>query len=382
MKKMILLLVVLFSASILAEGPYLSTDGNLQVDSIKDSDGVDFVSNLDNEPESFNRSPFNIKDFKEFNPEIKIVYNFNATNIGATDFTLEVKAAGEIIKDELTSTSGTITFNLNEVYSPENMPLSSKSTNSFELVLTADYTNSEGAEDTESITFKLYYDTVAPEKPKSFTLSPGEKSITVNWTYPDDTEADDYAKNKIFYVKSSENTDDGVTFSEEESESGTSFKINNLENNVEYSVKMLTIDFAGNESEETEIKTASPIPSDDFYEYYEKNGGTEDGGHCFIATAAYGSYNNGMVKILRNFRDSYLPKSVIDTYYKYSPPLANVIANSKVLSFITRIILEPFVIYANFFLHASLLFKFLILAIFSLLLFVKVKVRLEGVYNV
>jgi len=56
----------------------------------------------------------------------------------------------------------------------------------------------------------------------------------------------------------------------------------------------------------------------------------DDDGWCFIATAAYGSYMDSHVDILRQFRDSYLMttpvgRGLVSAYYRLSPPLARFI---------------------------------------------------------
>lgn len=66
-----------------------------------------------------------------------------------------------------------------------------------------------------------------------------------------------------------------------------------------------------------------------------------DSGNCFIATAAYGSYNFSTVIELREFRDKHLQKSLagrkfIQYYYLISPPIAKVIAKNEFLRLITR----------------------------------------------
>jgi len=76
------------------------------------------------------------------------------------------------------------------------------------------------------------------------------------------------------------------------------------------------------------------------------SGGGGEG--CFIATAAYGSYMEPAVMILREFRDTYLLTNPIGTafvhlYYRTSPPLASFIAKHKKLRTMTRWTLTPII---------------------------------------
>jgi Tol biopolymer transport system component len=76
--------------------------------------------------------------------------------------------------------------------------------------------------------------------------------------------------------------------------------------------------------------------------------GDDDGGGCFIATAAYGSSLEPHVMTLRQFRDEYLLTNklgikFVDIYYKYSPSIANFIAEHNSLRSATRIGIAPFV---------------------------------------
>jgi hypothetical protein len=77
-------------------------------------------------------------------------------------------------------------------------------------------------------------------------------------------------------------------------------------------------------------------------------GGGGGGGGCFIATAAYGSYTEPSVRILREMRDRFLLKSsigknLINLYYKYSPTLADFITNHDNIKILVRLGLLPIV---------------------------------------
>jgi uncharacterized repeat protein (TIGR01451 family) len=74
---------------------------------------------------------------------------------------------------------------------------------------------------------------------------------------------------------------------------------------------------------------------------------------CFIATAAYGSSLAPQVQQLRTFRDRFLvPYSFgqwfVDLYYRYSPPLAEVLAQHDDLRAVVRTGLRPLITFAEF----------------------------------
>ena len=74
----------------------------------------------------------------------------------------------------------------------------------------------------------------------------------------------------------------------------------------------------------------------------------DEGGVCFIATAAYGTPMAEEVKTLSKFRDEVLMKTTagrdfVELYYKTSPPIAEFIRNKPTLKAMVRIGLKPLV---------------------------------------
>ncbi len=77
----------------------------------------------------------------------------------------------------------------------------------------------------------------------------------------------------------------------------------------------------------------------------------DDGGGCFIATAAFGSYIEPQVVVLRHFRDQILAESsggrwFIAFYYKYSPSVAEYISQNEKLRLLVRLCLYPLIVAA------------------------------------
>jgi len=87
---------------------------------------------------------------------------------------------------------------------------------------------------------------------------------------------------------------------------------------------------------------------------------------CFIATAAYGSYEEPHVQVLRKFRDRYLltnslGKKLVKLYYRYSPSAASFIAKHNICRAIVRVGLLPIIGLAYLLINTTLLQQILLL---------------------
>ncbi|MBN2693887.1 fibronectin type III domain-containing protein [bacterium] len=300
----------------------------------------------------------NLDDYKD-NSQMSISFNVSLSAYDMVSLYFGTDSS-EVIDES--STTNTFTFGMNgsQGFLTENSEGEKK------VILKLTYTNELSNEVSERLELSINYDTKKPENPESITVTPGDKNLKVKWEHNEDSTSDDRAEYEIFYT-------DSVT-NEEESKivagTNTSYTITGLINDRLYYVTLVAIDKAGNKADRSiEPVEGTPISVDDFYEYYTNHGGGEDGGFCFIATAAYGSYDNGMVKILRDFRDNYLKtttlgSTIVNKYYQISPPLAKKIAHNTTGAFITRILLEPVVGYVAFVMYTPIWLKVLILALF------------------
>lgn len=105
---------------------------------------------------------------------------------------------------------------------------------------------------------------------------------------------------------------------------------------------------------------------------------------CFIATATYGSKFSSKVKTFRQFRDRFLlphkvGKRFVNTYYKYSPLLAQWIAPREVARKIAHVFLWPAWIFAAFSLKwgvwTTTFIFFLVISFFLSVTFILLKKR-------
>ena len=108
--------------------------------------------------------------------------------------------------------------------------------------------------------------------------------------------------------------------------------------------------------------------------YYGPQVDFETASACFIATAAYGSILHPAVAVLRDFRDQYLKtnsfgRHLVVWYYKNSPPIADKIAASSSLRFVTRLVLVPVIAAGWALLHPGATGMFFSVVCLSVILF-------------
>ena len=144
----------------------------------------------------------------------------------------------------------------------------------------------------------------------------------------------------------------------------TTYELTGLSNGTTYYIAVSAYDYAGNEGAKSAEVSQTP---------QEVRGiaGLKSIGGCFIATAAYGSYEDRHVKILREFRDSYLltnifGKAFVSLYYTASPPLADFITEHTWLKPVVRVALLPLIAFSWLLINHSMLTLIFFLALTSL----------------
>lgn len=150
--------------------------------------------------------------------------------------------------------------------------------------------------------------------------------------------------------------------------SGNSYsqRISGLKNGTAYQFVVLAIDTYGNATP-SPVVTATPLAVEDLYRRYHNAGGRAHG-FCFIATAAWGSYEHRFVHVLRDFRDRVLLPSAagaafVDWYYAHSPGAAAYIAARPAARVATQLVLWPVIGLSFAWLYAGAWLKALVLVL-------------------
>ena len=207
--------------------------------------------------------------------------------------------------------------------------------------------------------------TTPPQPASNLSATPGDGKAFLSWTASPSLYLGGYSvyySTTPFDINSLPSTvyDAGNT---------TSYTLNGLTNGTLYYIGLVTYDLAGNTSTLSTLATVTPVyipgPSD--------LAGQK--GNCFIATAAYGSYDDFDVWVLRQFRNKVLLKSdagrwFVKTYYRLSPPMAHFIAGHDALRAMVRVLLKPFVFGSMVVLYGSLVQKTMVFLVFIVLIMI------------
>ncbi len=112
---------------------------------------------------------------------------------------------------------------------------------------------------------------------------------------------------------------------------------------------------------------------------HSASGSSGGSDHCFVATAAYGSFLDPHVTVLRKFRDNLLMtnrwgRSLVNFYYYYSPPAADYIRHHELVRLFVRSSLTPIVLAIEY------PFLFLLLTLLIMLVIFRFK-RIKKIKN-
>ncbi len=157
----------------------------------------------------------------------------------------------------------------------------------------------------------------------------------------------------------------------------TQYTVTDLDPETQYYLALTAYDTSYNESEFSEEVSglSNPEQSTLSPSYMVIDSEEEDSGWgCFVATAAYGSYLNPHVKILREFRDKLLisnfpGRKFVDLYYQYGPFIATHIEKYAFLRFLTRQALLPLTGMSSLLLKIKASQQLLLLPLCALLFF-------------
>ncbi|WP_413576848.1 CFI-box-CTERM domain-containing protein [Bdellovibrio sp. HCB290] len=125
--------------------------------------------------------------------------------------------------------------------------------------------------------------------------------------------------------------------------------VSGLTNGTNYCMVMANKDLTGNIYRYTPVASVS---ADSLCGTPTPVAGLLDDKSCFIATAAFGSDMAPEVQSFRDFRNKYLlpyswGRSLVKTYYKYSPKYANMIAQNDTAKIAVRGVLWPMLFFAR-----------------------------------
>ncbi|MCB9729864.1 MAG: hypothetical protein H6744_15500 [Deltaproteobacteria bacterium] len=187
-----------------------------------------------------------------------------------------------------------------------------------------------------------------PAAPVLDEVEAADRRLVVRWT--DSANDEDGLTYNVYYSTTAIADDPGADVVTKKDITAKTYSIEDdtLQNDVSYHVRVASLDDADNRSVLSGELVQAPKSATDFWERYQQVGGTEQGGYCFVATAAYGSPMSGQLDLLRAFRDQVLLRSVpgrafVRQYYRWGRFAAFWIADRPVARAAVRVALVPLV---------------------------------------
>jgi len=150
-------------------------------------------------------------------------------------------------------------------------------TKKLEGEITTTCADTESSVGTPSVTFR--YDPLPPGAPDAPAVTGLDSALSVAVTAPSDA-----TQLRVQIVTLTAGEDGGtptageVLSTKDQTTDNTTFRMDNLENGVEYGVLAYALDRAGNVSKASALATGTPIPSNGFWDAYIGAGGKETGG--------------------------------------------------------------------------------------------------------
>lgn len=252
---------------------------------------------------------------------------------------------------------------------PENAPVDTDDQPQQRSIILQVFVPGQAGDDlsAQSVAWTFDYDTRRPPAPTVTSVLPGENRVVVSWRPPE--QPADIEMYEVVYCPEAFDVQTTTTSTSGDDIAGlpcelddaikatagmtlTTLSIDDgIQNGIPVAVAVRSVDEFGNRGDVSNAKVQTPAETTDFWELYKGTGGQEDGGFCFVATAAHGSYAHPVVRVLRAFRDRVLKSSYVGTglvwaYYHLSPPAAEVIRQDPALAGWARAALVPVTLFA------------------------------------
>lgn len=197
--------------------------------------------------------------------------------------------------------------------------------------------------DVEYDLLSFKFDYAAPSAPSDITVEELGETLSVSWERPSG-ESDDTTYSVYYSTSDFDSLEDASSVSAGDD---TSVTLTELSLGSDYYIRVGAVDDFGNVSVLSETVMGSPRETYDGWESYKTAGGKEEGG-CFIATAAFGSYVEPHVMVLRQLRDNVLMRyswgrDFVAFYYEEGPQWAAFIADREWAKGLVRVSLMPLV---------------------------------------